>query len=152
MLQGAPNGVRDRQRAAGSGAVKGNGRQICAVPPEYPEGDRDEPLDPSDDGRGRPLHRLPCPISPTTASPESSQSEPLRHRHKDHSVFSHPTGPSVNDPRTGQPLTCLSCHAPHGSAFPAMLIANPQRELCLQCHTDQGPTLNPGKTKPEDGP
>jgi hypothetical protein len=33
-----------------------------------------------------------------------------------------------------------------------MLIANPQRELCLQCHTDQGPTLNPGKTKPEDGP
>ena len=67
--------------------------------------------------------------------------------HKDHSSFSHPTGPTVNDPRSGQPLTCLSCHAPHGSAFPSMLIANPQRELCLQCHTEEGPSLNPGHSK-----
>jgi predicted CXXCH cytochrome family protein len=61
--------------------------------------------------------------------------------HGDHSQFSHPFGANVLDPRTKQPMTCLSCHAPHGSPNVALLTDNPQRALCVQCHASEGPTL-----------
>jgi predicted CXXCH cytochrome family protein len=32
---------------------------------------------------------------------------------------------------------CLRCHDPHGSSFPAMLVADPKKELCTQCHRQQ---------------
>ena len=40
------------------------------------------------------------------------------------------------DPRNGQPMTCLSCHNPHGTQYVAMLVASPSRALCVQCHSD----------------
>lgn len=36
---------------------------------------------------------------------------------------------------------CSRCHAPHGSAVKKLLLASPNRELCLTCHKD--PTLAP---------
>ena len=46
----------------------------------------------------------------------------------------HPVGPEVIDPRTGQAVTCMSCHQLHGADFPFYLPLNPDMELCLQCH------------------
>jgi predicted CXXCH cytochrome family protein len=44
-------------------------------------------------------------------------------------------GPNVPDPRRpGQSLTCMSCHSPHASDQKAMLLAAPDRDLCVQCH------------------
>jgi predicted CXXCH cytochrome family protein len=31
---------------------------------------------------------------------------------------------------------CSTCHAPHGSAAKKLLVAPPDRELCLKCHKD----------------
>jgi predicted CXXCH cytochrome family protein len=56
--------------------------------------------------------------------------------HQNHSQFAHPYGPNVLDPRTGQSMTCLSCHNPHATSYPSMLVANPSRALCVQCHND----------------
>jgi predicted CXXCH cytochrome family protein len=38
--------------------------------------------------------------------------------------------------------SCSLCHAPHGSAGKKLLLASPDRELCLKCHKD--PALDPG--------
>jgi predicted CXXCH cytochrome family protein len=54
--------------------------------------------------------------------------------HTDAHRVSHPVGPEILDPRTGQPVTCLSCHQLHGADFAKYLPADPTRELCLQCH------------------
>jgi predicted CXXCH cytochrome family protein len=56
--------------------------------------------------------------------------------HKSHSQFAHPYGPGVNDPRTGQTMTCLSCHNPHASQYSSLAVAAPSRALCVQCHKD----------------
>ena len=47
---------------------------------------------------------------------------------------SHPIGPDVIDPRTGKPVTCLSCHQLHGPNFEPYLPLNPEMDLCIQCH------------------
>ncbi len=47
---------------------------------------------------------------------------------------SHPVGPDVIDKRTGEPVTCLSCHRLHGSGFEKYLALDPQMDLCIQCH------------------
>lgn len=39
---------------------------------------------------------------------------------------------------------CSLCHAPHGSAQKKILLASPDRALCLKCHKDPG--LDPGGT------
>jgi predicted CXXCH cytochrome family protein len=54
--------------------------------------------------------------------------------HGGHEQFSHPVGGNVMDPRNGQPMTCLSCHNPHGTGQKSLLLANPARELCVSCH------------------
>lgn len=46
----------------------------------------------------------------------------------------HPVGPEVIDPRTGESVTCLSCHQLHGARFEQYLPLSPQMELCVQCH------------------
>jgi predicted CXXCH cytochrome family protein len=56
--------------------------------------------------------------------------------HKSHSQFAHPYGPNVLDPRTGQPMTCLSCHNPHATQYVSLTVASPSRALCVQCHND----------------
>jgi predicted CXXCH cytochrome family protein len=54
--------------------------------------------------------------------------------HTDLSQHYHPTTSEKPDPRTGRPLTCTSCHLPHASEIEGLLIAEPKRELCIQCH------------------
>jgi predicted CXXCH cytochrome family protein len=55
------------------------------------------------------------------------------HSFKDHVM--HPMGGDVEDPRTGGPLNCLSCHSPHGSAQEYFLTDDPKGRLCVACHT-----------------
>lgn len=57
--------------------------------------------------------------------------------HQSHSEFAHPMGRGVLDrSRRGRTVDCLSCHDPHGTTYPGMLVADPRRELCIRCHTD----------------
>ena len=58
--------------------------------------------------------------------------------HADHGQFAHPMGDAATDPRTGRPLDCLSCHDPHGTQFPYSLIADHERDLCIECHNTVG--------------
>jgi len=50
----------------------------------------------------------------------------------------------VTDPRTNEPLTCLGCHNPHSSDLPSLLVYEPTRELCIQCHD---PSMGPLRRK-----
>ncbi len=54
--------------------------------------------------------------------------------HETQGKFTHPVGDAVHDPRTGQPVTCVSCHYPHGTNFEYNLKLNGARDLCIQCH------------------
>jgi predicted CXXCH cytochrome family protein len=56
--------------------------------------------------------------------------------HEKHSKFTHPIGKTVFDPRTGQMMTCESCHATKGSDFQYHTRYNGSRDLCVQCHRD----------------
>ena len=58
-------------------------------------------------------------------------------------------GPNVIDPRTKEAMTCLSCHAPHGTPHVSLLTENPQRALCVQCHPSDGSSLH--ATSPAGG-
>lgn len=63
--------------------------------------------------------------------------EPLRvcgECHKAHVSLSHPMGSGIKDPRTNEPVTCLSCHDPHGTSHSKFLILSQRRDLCIQCH------------------
>lgn len=53
--------------------------------------------------------------------------------HPSQRKFVHPVGNAVRDP-SGRPVTCSTCHAPHGSDFKALSRADPQRDLCVRCH------------------
>lgn len=64
---------------------------------------------------------------------------------KEHST-SHPYGEwefkgkgrkTVKDPRTGKMMTCVSCHGIHGAEHPFITPADPQRDLCIQCHNKE---------------
>lgn len=50
----------------------------------------------------------------------------------------HPVGEDKTDPRTGGPMTCVSCHDPHGTEFPMQLRGDESRGLCLECHSTEG--------------
>jgi predicted CXXCH cytochrome family protein len=56
--------------------------------------------------------------------------------HKKHAEFTHPIGEKVYDPRTGQMMTCASCHITKGSEHEAHLRHDGHRDLCVQCHRD----------------
>jgi predicted CXXCH cytochrome family protein len=58
--------------------------------------------------------------------------------HSGHAQFGHPVGPNVIDPRTQKPVTCLSCHSPHGTQFSSILLDNPSQALCVRCHDPNG--------------
>lgn len=47
----------------------------------------------------------------------------------------HPVGNGKIDPRTGGPLTCVSCHSPHSSDNTSLLLADKNRKLCVLCHS-----------------
>ncbi len=54
--------------------------------------------------------------------------------HVQHGTFTHPIGENVFDPRTGQMMTCASCHASKGSDFAYHTRFNGTKDLCVQCH------------------
>jgi len=56
--------------------------------------------------------------------------------HKRHSEFTHPIGETVYDPRTGQMMTCISCHSTKGTEYTTHLRFEGSRPLCVQCHRD----------------
>ena len=58
------------------------------------------------------------------------------HSHE-HSV-THPLGEDTHDPRTGNPMTCRSCHGMHDSPYEHYLLRSGDRELCLSCHKEIG--------------
>lgn len=54
--------------------------------------------------------------------------------HETQGKFTHPVGEGVTDPRSWQPMTCVSCHYPHGTNFEFNLKLSGLKELCIQCH------------------
>jgi predicted CXXCH cytochrome family protein len=56
--------------------------------------------------------------------------------HGQHGVFTHPIGEGVFDPRTGQVLTCASCHASKGTDNDYHTRFNRKKALCVQCHAE----------------
>ena len=56
--------------------------------------------------------------------------------HGKHGVFTHPIGENVFDPRTGQMMTCASCHATKGTDFEFHTRLSGAKALCLLCHMD----------------
>ena len=54
--------------------------------------------------------------------------------HEQAHAVSHPVGPDVIVARTGESVTCLSCHQLHGADFKQYLPLDPSRDLCIQCH------------------
>jgi len=57
--------------------------------------------------------------------------------HAQHSAFTHPIGERVFDPRTGQMMTCASCHASKGTDYPYHTRLSGAKDLCVQCHRDR---------------
>ncbi len=57
--------------------------------------------------------------------------------HGKHGVFTHPIGEHVYDPRTGQKMTCASCHASKGTDYPFHTRLSGSKDLCVQCHSDR---------------
>jgi predicted CXXCH cytochrome family protein len=64
---------------------------------------------------------------------ESSIEAQCRKCHTDMSKHFHKMSSDKLTP-SGQPLTCTSCHNPHGGAFPGLLMYDAKRDLCIQCH------------------
>lgn len=56
--------------------------------------------------------------------------------HGTHATFSHPIGEEVFDPRTGQMMTCGSCHATKGTDYEYHTRYSGKRALCVQCHAN----------------
>lgn len=56
--------------------------------------------------------------------------------HGKHGEFTHPIGENVYDPRTGQQMTCASCHASKGTNYAYHTRLNRKKALCIQCHAE----------------
>jgi predicted CXXCH cytochrome family protein len=58
----------------------------------------------------------------------------------------HPLGDDRLDPRTGKPITCVTCHDPHGTAYAYQLRGDQSRGLCIECHdTNHEPVKDPSR-------
>ncbi len=57
--------------------------------------------------------------------------------HVTHEQFTHPIGETVYDPRTGQMMTCASCHTSKGTEYENHLRFRGTRDLCVQCHRNR---------------
>ena len=56
--------------------------------------------------------------------------------HAKHTEFTHPIGENVFDPRTGQVMTCASCHASKGTEHDYHTRFDRKKALCIQCHAE----------------
>jgi predicted CXXCH cytochrome family protein len=56
--------------------------------------------------------------------------------HDRHGVFTHPIGENILDPRTGQMMTCGSCHASKGTDHDYHTRFERKKALCVQCHAE----------------
>jgi len=56
--------------------------------------------------------------------------------HGFHGSFTHPIGESIFDPRTGQMMTCASCHASKGTDNEYHSRFDRKKALCIQCHAE----------------
>jgi predicted CXXCH cytochrome family protein len=56
--------------------------------------------------------------------------------HEQHSEFTHPIGEKIFDPRTGQMMTCASCHATKGTDYEFHTRLSGKKVLCIQCHAE----------------
>jgi len=54
--------------------------------------------------------------------------------HESQGAFSHPIGPDVLDSRTGQVMTCVTCHNSMGTEHEYHLILDGNKALCNLCH------------------
>jgi predicted CXXCH cytochrome family protein len=54
------------------------------------------------------------------------------HSHQHSSA--HPQGEGTRDPRSGQPMDCLSCHGIHDAPYPKYMHLSGDRDLCVSCH------------------
>lgn len=54
--------------------------------------------------------------------------------HESQGAFSHPIGEDVIDERTGQAMTCVTCHNPMGTEFAFHLLDDRGKGLCILCH------------------
>lgn len=54
--------------------------------------------------------------------------------HETQGKFTHPVGEEVVDQRSGQMVTCVSCHHPMGTDFKYNLKLSGEKDLCIQCH------------------
>ncbi len=54
--------------------------------------------------------------------------------HESQGKFTHPIGEDVLDRRTGQEVTCVTCHNPMGTEFKFELVREGKKDLCIVCH------------------
>ncbi len=54
--------------------------------------------------------------------------------HESQGNFTHPVGEGIVDPRTKETITCVTCHDAHGNKYEFVLLADRERDLCVQCH------------------
>jgi len=54
--------------------------------------------------------------------------------HETQGKFTHPIGAQARDPRTGQEMTCVTCHHPMGTNYKYELKLSGKEDLCIQCH------------------
>ncbi|HET9234170.1 MAG TPA: cytochrome c3 family protein, partial [Candidatus Eisenbacteria bacterium] len=69
-------------------------------------------------------------------------------------THAHPYAAPFKDPRTGKDLVCSSCHDPHSSDHPQLLLGEKKRELCVGCHLGSNMEVRQmgGATKPTGKP
>lgn len=58
--------------------------------------------------------------------------------HSHQHAATHPLGEDTRDPRTGNPMTCRSCHGIHDAPYDNYMHRSGDRELCLSCHKEIG--------------
>jgi predicted CXXCH cytochrome family protein len=88
-------------------------------------------------GKGRCLVCHQPHTQPASAGSGGGATEVCSQCHDFTKHVSHPMGPETLDPRTKQPVKCVSCHAQHGSGFKYFMRDDPSGRLCVQCHTEK---------------
>ena len=54
--------------------------------------------------------------------------------HPSQGTFTHPVGSEVIDPRSKEPMDCVTCHSPMGADHDPLLRKDKIKDICEQCH------------------